>query len=116
MLSESVTYQSPSGTGVYTFTTNGIYVFNFTDLAGNTGSATVTVTWIDKTAPVLAQITVLVQQMILHLIIPLVLQKQELSRGSCTSATTTASIGNNKLSLSIPSLREYMAKLRHRRH
>lgn len=34
----------------HTFTGNGVYIFNFTDLAGNPGVVTGTVTWIDKTA------------------------------------------------------------------
>ena len=34
--SETVTFQNPVGTGVYTFTTNTSYTFNFTDTAGNT--------------------------------------------------------------------------------
>ncbi len=38
-----------TGTTTYTFTGNGTYVFNFTDLVGNPGIATGTVTWIDKT-------------------------------------------------------------------
>ena len=55
--SEPVTYQQPSWTGVYTFTTNGSYEFQFTDNAWNTWSGTATVNWIDKTAPVLTQVT-----------------------------------------------------------
>jgi len=35
----------------HTFTGNDTYIFNFTDLAGNPGIATGTVSWIDKTAP-----------------------------------------------------------------
>ena len=34
--------------GIHTFTGNGNYVFNFTDLLGNAGSATATVNNIDK--------------------------------------------------------------------
>lgn len=34
------------------FTGSGIFVFTFSDLVGNTGSATATVTWIDKENPV----------------------------------------------------------------
>ncbi|MEI6673235.1 MAG: hypothetical protein WCL02_08215 [bacterium] len=33
------------------FTGNGGFTFTFSDLAGNTGSTTATITWIDKTAP-----------------------------------------------------------------
>ena len=55
--SEPVTYQQPSWTNAYTFTTNGSYEFQFTDNAWNTWSGTATVDWIDKTAPVLTQVT-----------------------------------------------------------
>ena len=55
--SEPVTYQQPSWTNAYTFTTNGSYEFQFTDNAWNTWSSTATVNWIDKTAPVLTQVT-----------------------------------------------------------
>jgi hypothetical protein len=55
--SEPVTYQQPLWTGVYTFTENGSYEFQFTDNAWNTWSSTATVYWIDKTAPVLTQVT-----------------------------------------------------------
>jgi hypothetical protein len=55
--SETVTFQSPVNTGIYTFIVNGSYTFEFTDTAGNTGTATATVSWIDKTAPTLTQIT-----------------------------------------------------------
>ena len=37
----------------YLFTGNGIFEFTFEDLAGNTGSATATVSRIDKEAPVI---------------------------------------------------------------
>ena len=98
--SESVTYQSPSGTGVYTFTTSGSYVFNFTDLAGNTGSATATVTWIDKAAPVLAQITA-VPSPTNDTTPNYTFSSTEAGTitygGSCTSTTTTASIGNTTI-------------------
>jgi len=40
-----------TGTLTHTFTGNGTYIFNFQDLAGNTGTATASVDWIDKTAP-----------------------------------------------------------------
>lgn len=51
--SELVTFQNPEGTGVYIFTENGSFVFEFTDSDGNTWSATAIVTWIDKVGPVL---------------------------------------------------------------
>jgi len=55
--SESVTYQQPSWTGLYTFTTNGSYEFKFTDNAWNTWSSTATVDWIDKTAPTVTNVS-----------------------------------------------------------
>ena len=36
------------GETTYTFTDNGSYVFNFTDLLGNPGSTNASVSWIDK--------------------------------------------------------------------
>ncbi len=50
--SESVTVTNNSGNTTYTFTENGTFTFEFVDLAGNTGSATATVSNIDKTAPI----------------------------------------------------------------
>lgn len=50
--SESVTVTNNSGNTTYTFTDNGTFTFEFVDLAGNTGSATATVSNIDKTAPI----------------------------------------------------------------
>ena len=44
--SETITWLNFS---THTFTSNGTFVFTFQDLAGNTWSATATVTWIDKT-------------------------------------------------------------------
>ena len=42
---------------MYTFTTNDTFTFSFEDQAGNTGSATATVDWIDKIDPVITNIT-----------------------------------------------------------
>ncbi|HCC07470.1 MAG TPA: hypothetical protein DEP72_04860 [Clostridiales bacterium] len=39
---ESVTVTNNGGSTSYTFTTNGSFIFNFTDVAGNTGTATAT--------------------------------------------------------------------------
>ncbi|MFA7298684.1 MAG: S-layer homology domain-containing protein [Candidatus Absconditabacterales bacterium] len=51
----TLTGRSETITGVnaytHTFTGNGSFIFTFSDLAGNTGSATATVSNIDKTAP-----------------------------------------------------------------
>jgi hypothetical protein len=44
--SETITGTATS----HTFTANGSYTFNFTDLVGNSGSTTATVSWINKTA------------------------------------------------------------------
>ncbi|MCF7834899.1 LamG domain-containing protein [Candidatus Gracilibacteria bacterium] len=46
-----VTITNNGGSNTYTFTGNGSFTFTFQDLAGNTGEATATVTWIDKTKP-----------------------------------------------------------------
>ncbi len=40
------------GGNTHTFTENGEYTFNFVDEAGNTGTETAKVTWIDKTLPI----------------------------------------------------------------
>ena len=48
--SESITGLNTTG---YLFTDDRSFVFTFQDLAGNTGSITATVSWIDKTAPVI---------------------------------------------------------------
>jgi hypothetical protein len=47
--SEAITGQTPAN---ITFTGNGTWLFTFRDLAGNTGTVTATVTWIDTTPPV----------------------------------------------------------------
>ncbi|MCX6731998.1 MAG: fibronectin type III domain-containing protein, partial [Candidatus Roizmanbacteria bacterium] len=49
--SETVTVTNNGGSTSYVFTANGSFTFNFTDNAGNTGTATATVSNIDKTAP-----------------------------------------------------------------
>jgi trimeric autotransporter adhesin len=49
--SEPITITNNSGNPTYTFTNNGTFTFEFTDAAGNTGSATATVTNIDTIAP-----------------------------------------------------------------
>lgn len=48
--SETITVTSIGGS-THTFTTNGIFTFEFTDAAGNNGSTVATVNWIDKSAP-----------------------------------------------------------------
>ncbi|MFH0829083.1 MAG: S8 family serine peptidase [Candidatus Kerfeldbacteria bacterium] len=50
--SESIIVSNNGGSASYTFTANGSFGFTFTDLAGNAGTATATVSNIDKTAPV----------------------------------------------------------------
>lgn len=49
--SETVTVTNNGGSQIYTFTSNDTFTFEFTDDAGNTGTATATVNYIDKTAP-----------------------------------------------------------------
>lgn len=49
--SEDVAVTNNGGLFTYIFTDNGSFAFEFEDLAGNTGSATATVTNIDKTPP-----------------------------------------------------------------
>ena len=51
--SEDVTVTNNGGSFTYEFTTNGTFTFNFVDAAGNTGSATATVSNIDKVKPAL---------------------------------------------------------------
>jgi len=51
--SEAVMIINNGDSSSYTFTENGSFTFEFVDAAGNTGSATVTVSNIDKIAPVL---------------------------------------------------------------
>ena len=48
---EKVTITNNNGSNTYTFTENGEFRFEFVDEAGNTGSATANVTWINKKAP-----------------------------------------------------------------
>lgn len=50
--SEHVKVTNNHGRRTRTFTDNGSFTFQFKDRAGNTGSATATVDWIDKDAPV----------------------------------------------------------------
>ena len=40
-----------NGNKTYTFTENGSFTFGFTDQAGNNGTITASVNWIDKVAP-----------------------------------------------------------------
>jgi len=49
--SKFVTITNNGGADKYTFTENGSFTFKFVDIVGNTGSATATVTNIDKVAP-----------------------------------------------------------------
>jgi hypothetical protein len=50
-LSEAATITNNNGLNTYTFSDNGSVTFTFVDLAGNTGTATATVSNIDKAAP-----------------------------------------------------------------
>lgn len=49
--SEEITVTNNNGLTTHTFTTNGTFIFQFEDLAGNAGEATATVDYIDKTPP-----------------------------------------------------------------
>lgn len=49
--SEPITITNNGGSDQYTFTENGSFTFEFKDAAGNTGTVTATVTWIDKEIP-----------------------------------------------------------------
>ncbi|MFA6256572.1 MAG: immunoglobulin-like domain-containing protein, partial [Candidatus Absconditabacterales bacterium] len=49
--SEEIIITTNGGISGHTFTGNDTFLFEFTDLAGNTGETTATVTWIDKTNP-----------------------------------------------------------------
>ncbi len=49
---KSITVTSNFGSKSYTFTENGSFTFSYYDGAGNVGSKTVTVDWIDKDAPI----------------------------------------------------------------
>jgi len=48
---ENVTILNNEGKDTYVFTENGEFTFEYRDAAGNTGTATSKVSWIDKTAP-----------------------------------------------------------------
>jgi hypothetical protein len=49
--SETVTVTNNGGIDAYTFADNGSFTFEFIDLAGNPGSVTAAVAWIEKTPP-----------------------------------------------------------------
>lgn len=49
--SEPVLITNNSGRSSYSFKENGTFTFEFVDAAGNTGTATATVNWIDKNPP-----------------------------------------------------------------
>ncbi len=49
---EKITITNNDGNNTYTFTKNGVFTFEFVDEAGNKGTATARVNWIDKTLPV----------------------------------------------------------------
>lgn len=50
--SEEVVITNNDGKNTYTFTENDSFTFEFVDKAGNKGTITATVDWIDKTAPI----------------------------------------------------------------
>ena len=55
--SEPITVTNNEGATSYTFSENGSFKFDFFDPAGNTGSATATVDWIDKILPQVTGLT-----------------------------------------------------------
>ena len=50
--STKITVTNNSGNISYVFTENGEFTFEFEDKAGNKGTATAKVDWIDKVAPI----------------------------------------------------------------
>jgi hypothetical protein len=50
-LSETGIVNNNSGSVSYIFSGNGGFIFEYQDIAGNTGATTASVTWIDTTAP-----------------------------------------------------------------
>lgn len=50
-ISEEITVTNNGGNKAYTFTKNGSFTFEFVDKAGNKGTATAIVDWIDRTPP-----------------------------------------------------------------
>lgn len=57
--SKPITITNNSGALDYTFTANGSFTFQFVDDAGNTGSTLATVSNIDKTLPVVTEVTLI---------------------------------------------------------
>ncbi len=55
-LNESWSVLNNTGSFTYTFTGNGSFTFEYQDIAGNTGSVTASVTWIDKVSPIITLI------------------------------------------------------------
>jgi hypothetical protein len=51
------TVTNNNGSFATTFTGNGSFTFQFRDAYGNTGTKTVSVNWIDKTAPTISSVT-----------------------------------------------------------
>ncbi|HOJ11589.1 MAG TPA: Ig-like domain repeat protein, partial [Clostridiales bacterium] len=49
---EDAVITNNNGLSEYTFTDNGDFTFEFSDIAGNTGTKTASVTWIDRNQPV----------------------------------------------------------------
>ena len=49
---ENIRITNNNGSNTYTFALNGEFTFRFEDMAGNEGTATAAVEWIDKTVPV----------------------------------------------------------------
>lgn len=54
---EPLTITNNGGSPDYTFTDNGTFTFEYVDGFGNVGTQTATVNWIDRTAPVITQVS-----------------------------------------------------------
>jgi hypothetical protein len=52
--SEPITLTNNSGSLSYIFSTNGSFTFTYQDAAGNTGSTTAMVDWIDRVTPIIS--------------------------------------------------------------
>lgn len=55
--SEDIIITNNGGSAQYLFTQNGSFLFEFEDLAWNTGSFLAVVNWIDMQAPILSNIS-----------------------------------------------------------
>ncbi|WP_248930826.1 DUF7594 domain-containing protein [Paenibacillus hamazuiensis] len=95
--SEPVTVLNNGGSASYTFTGNGSFTFEFVDAGGNLGTATASVSWIDKEAPklkVTADKPDLGQPN--HKLVPIQVTLQADGTGSRIASLKLASIASNE--------------------